>query len=103
MSRARPWLCPTFNLVFADTQGNIGFQSVGRVPLRKIAERGYRPGWDPQHQWTGFIPYDEMPGLINPKRGYVVTANNRLAPPDYPYPLAGCWNSGHRARRIGKW
>jgi len=96
----RPWICPTFNLVFADTAGNIGFQSVGRIPLRKIAERGYRPGWDPQHQWTGVISYDEMPGLINPKRGYVVTANNRLAPSDFPYPLAGCWNSGHRARRI---
>ncbi len=96
----RPWLCPTFNLVFADTEGNIGFQTVGRIPLRKIAERGYRPGWDPQHQWTGVIPYDEMPGLLNPKRGYVVTANNRLAPADFPYRLAGCWNSGHRARRI---
>jgi penicillin amidase len=96
----RPWMCPTFNLVFADTDGSIGFQSVGRVPLRKIPERGYRPGWDPHHQWTGLLPYDDMPGLINPKRGYVVTANNRLAPPDFPYPLAGCWNSGHRARRI---
>jgi penicillin amidase len=96
----RPWICPTFNLVFADTQGNIGHQTVGRVPLRKIPERGYRPGWDPQHQWTGVIPYDENPGVINPKRGYVVTANNRLAPADFPYPLAGCWASGHRAKRI---
>lgn len=96
----RPWLCPTFNMVFADTEGNIGFQTVGRIPLRKIPERGYRPGWDPQHQWTGFIPYDENPGVINPKRGYVVTANNRLAPPDFPYPLSGCWASGHRCRRI---
>ena len=96
----RPWLCPTFNLVFADLQGNIGFQSVGRIPLRKITERGYRPGWDPQHQWSGLLSYDEMPGLINPKRGYVVTANNRLAPSDYPHPLAGCWASGHRARRL---
>ena len=96
----RPWLCPTFNLVFADTEGNIGFQTVGRIPLRKSAERGYRPGWDPQHQWSGVIPYEEMPGLINPKRGYVVTANNRLAPNDFPLPLAGCWASGHRAKRI---
>ncbi|HZZ78188.1 MAG TPA: penicillin acylase family protein [Gemmataceae bacterium] len=96
----RPWMCPTFNLVFADIEGNIGFQSVGRVPLRKIPERGYRPGWDPEHQWVGILEYDQMPGLINPKRGYVVTANNRLAPSDYPYPLAGCWASGHRARRI---
>jgi penicillin amidase len=96
----RPWLCPSFNLVFADSEGDIGFQSVGRIPLRPTPERGYRQGWDPKHQWTGLISYDEMPGLINPKRGYVVTANNRLAPSDFPYPLAGCWNSGHRARRI---
>lgn len=96
----QPWMCPTFNLVFADVDGNIGLQSVGRIPLRKIAERGYRPGWDPQHQWTGVLSYDAMPGLENPKRGYVVTANNRLAPSDFTYPLAGCWNSGHRARRI---
>lgn len=96
----RPWLCPTFNLVFADVHGNIGFQSVGRIPLRKIPERGFRPGWDPQHQWVGLLGYDDMPGLANPKRGYVVTANNRLAPSDFPHPLSGCWASGHRARRI---
>ena len=96
----RPWMSPTFNLVFADTEGDIGFQSVGRIPLRKSPERGYRPGWDPQHQWTGLLSYDDMPGLINPKRGYVVTANNRLAPKDFPHPIAGCWASGHRARRI---
>lgn len=96
----RPWISPTFNLVFADTAGNIGLQSVGRVPLRKIAERAYRPGWDPSHQWNGVIGYDDMPRLSNPKRGYVVTANNRTAPSDFPFPLAGCWNSGHRARRI---
>ncbi|MSQ94530.1 MAG: penicillin acylase family protein [Gemmataceae bacterium] len=95
-----PWMCPTFNLVFADVDGNVGFQTVGRVPVRKIAERGYRPGWDPQHQWTGVLSYEEMPGLLNPKRGYVVTANNRLAPNDFPHALAGCWNSGHRAKRI---
>ncbi len=96
----RPWLCPTFNLVFADVEGNIGFQSVGRIPQRKSAERGYRPGWDPNHQWTGLLSYDDMPGLANPKRGYIATANNRLAPSDFPHPLFGCWASGHRARRI---
>jgi penicillin amidase len=96
----RPWLCPTFNLVFADVDGNIGFQSVGRLPVRNIPERGYRPGWDPAHQWAGVIGYDDMPHLNNPKRGYVVTANNRTAQSDFPYPLAGCWASGHRARRI---
>jgi penicillin amidase len=96
----RPWLVPTFNLVFADVEGNIGLQSVGRVPQRRVEERGYRPGWDPQHEWTGVIPYDTMPRLNNPARGYAVTANNRLAPPDFAYPLYGRWNAGYRAKRL---
>ena len=95
-----PWSAPTFNLVFADIDGHTGFQTVGRIPLRSVAERGIRPGWDPMHQWTGFIPFDELPHLVDPQRGYVVTANNRVASPDFPYPMAGAWNSGHRARRI---
>lgn len=97
---ARPWLVPTFNLVFADTAGATGMQSVGRIPLRKIRERGYRPGWDPAHQWQGTIPYDAMPQLTNPERGYVVTANNRVAADDFPYPLAGCWAAGYRHGRL---
>lgn len=97
---ARPWSVPTFNAVFADVDGHIGFQTVGRIPLRRAPERGYRPGWDPQHQWTGFIPFDELPRLVDPPRGYAVTANNRVAPADYAYSVSGCWAGGYRARRI---
>jgi penicillin amidase len=96
----RPWAVPTFNLVFADVEGSIGFQTVGRIPLRKKGERGYRPGWDPEHQWQGSIPFEGLPSLINPARGFVSTANNRVAADDFPYPLAGCWASGHRQGRI---
>jgi penicillin amidase len=94
------WAVPTFNLVFADTDGHIGFQTVGRIPIRRIPERGYRPGWDPNQQWDGYVPYDSLPRLIDPPRGYTVTANNRVAADDFPYPLSGTWSSGHRARRI---
>lgn len=94
-----PWSVPTFNLVFADADGYTGFQTVGKIPVRDIPERGYRPGWDPAHQWRGTIPYSELPALTDPPRGFVVTANNRLAPDDFPWPLSGCWASGHRARR----
>ena len=97
---SRPWAVPTFNLVYADSNGQIGFQTVGRIPIRRSPERGFRPGWDPTHQWAGIIPFEQMPHLADPPRGFVVTANNRLAPDDFPYPLAGCWSSGHRARRI---
>ncbi len=96
----RPWSVPTFNLVFADADGHIGHQCVGRLPLRRVAERGYRHGWDPLHQWTGVIPFDDMPHQNDPERGFVVTANNRLAPDDFPVPLSGTWSSGHRAQRI---
>jgi penicillin amidase len=96
----RPWHVPTFSLMVADTDGHIGFQAAGRVPIRRIAERGYRPGWDPNHQWDGLIPFSSMPRLTDPSRGWIASANNRLAANDYPYPLSGCWSSGHRAARI---
>ncbi len=96
----RPWSVPTWNLVFADADGRIGYQCVGRIPLRSARERGYRPGWDPAHQWKGAIPFDELPRQEDPARGYVITANNRVAGDDFPHPLSGTWPSGHRARRI---
>lgn len=96
----RPWRVPTWNLVFADDAGHTGLQSVGRIPIRGVAERACRPGWEPKHQWQGVIPFDAMPALSDLERGYVVTANNRLAPDDFPYPLSGTWSSGYRGARI---
>jgi penicillin amidase len=96
----RPWHVPTFCIVYADADGHIGYQAVGRVPVRAAWERGYRPGWDPAHQWQGLIPFEGMPHLSDPPRGWIATANNRVAPDDFPYPLSGTWSDGHRARRI---
>ena len=84
----------------ADTKGHFGYQAVGGIPVRRVWERGYRPGWDPAHQWQGIIPFEQMPRLEDPDRGWVATANNRVAPENFPYPLSGTWASGHRARRI---
>jgi len=96
----KPWACPTFNLVYADADGHIGHQCVGKIPIRDNWDRGYRPGWDPRHQWQNYVPFDVLPRLIDPRRGFAVTANNRTAPDDYPYPLSGTWSTGHRAKRI---
>lgn len=96
----RPWSVPTFNMVVADVDGHIGHQCTGRIPIRKQVERGYRNGWDPDHAWAGVIPFEEMPRQIDPPRGFAVSANNRLAPDDFPYPLSGTYSSGHRAHRI---
>lgn len=96
----RPWHVPTFSVVYADIEGHIGYQSTGRIPLRSVWDRGYRPGWDPTHQWEGLIPFEGMPHVSDPQRGWVATANNRPAPDDFPYPLSGTWSDGHRAARI---
>ncbi|MBM3957372.1 MAG: penicillin acylase family protein, partial [Gemmatimonadetes bacterium] len=96
----RGWRVPTWNLVFADADGHTGYQAAGDVPIRGIPERGYRPGWEPAHQWRGVVPWEGMPRLADPARGWIATANNRPAPDDFPYPLSGTWASGHRARRI---
>ena len=96
----RPWRVPTWSLVVADVEGHIGYQAVGGIPVRSLPARGYRPGWEPAHQWRGLIPFEQMPRLEDPARGWIATANNRVAPDDFPYPLSGTWASGHRARRI---
>ncbi|HTU18685.1 MAG TPA: penicillin acylase family protein [Gemmataceae bacterium] len=96
----RPWHVPTFCLVFADTAGHIGFHAAGSIPIRNVWERGYRPGWDPRHQWDGLVPFEGMPQWSDPERGWIATANNRPAPEDFPYPLSGTWSHGLRAERI---
>jgi penicillin amidase len=96
----REWRVPTFNYVFADRDGHIGYQAVGRIPVRAGWERGFRPGWEPAQQWQEVIPFDGMPALSDPPSGWIRTANNRNAPEDFPYPLSGTWSSGHRAERI---
>lgn len=100
IAAAQPWQVPTFSVVIADDEGQIGFQATGRIPVRTKWERGYRPGWDPEHQWRGVIPFDQMPRLVDPERGWICTANNRIADDDFPYHLSGTWSSGHRARRV---
>ncbi|MFO0427864.1 MAG: penicillin acylase family protein [Planctomyces sp.] len=95
-----PWHVPTFNLAVADVAGSVAMICTGRIPVRTKPERGYRPGWDPSHQWAGVIPFDEMPRSINPDRGWLVSANNRLTAPDFRWPVSGTWNGGHRGVRI---
>lgn len=96
----RPWHVPTFSMVCADVQGHIGFHTSGRIPQRKTRKRGFRRGWDPSDQWQGLLPFDAMPSVTDPERGWIASANNRLAPPDFPYPLSGTWTSGWRGQRI---
>lgn len=92
---------PAQNLVYADTEGNIGYQTPGRLPIRGAGDGWMpQPGWDSSYDWTGFIPFEELPVSYNPESGYVVTANNAIVADDYEYFLSRDWDDGYRAARI---
>ena len=92
---------PAQNLVYADRDGNIGYQAPGRLPLRGTGDGTMpQPGWDSAYDWTGFIPFDDLPVSYNPASGYIVTANNPLVGQDYPYFLGSDFDYGWRAARI---
>ena len=94
------WRVPTLSMVFADTEGGIGYQCTGAIPIRRNWRRGYRKAWAPEDAWQGVAPFRGLPAMSNPQQGWIRTANNRTAGDDYPYPLSGTWASGHRAQRV---
>lgn len=92
---------PAQNLIYADVDGNIGYQTPGRLPIRGVGDGTMpQPGWDSAYDWNGYIPFDELPVSFNPKSGYIVTANNAIVGKDYPYLLTRDWDYGWRAARI---
>lgn len=92
---------PSQNLLYADTLGNIGYQMPGNIPIRSLGDGTMPvPGWTGEYEWTGFIPYDELPRSYNPESGWIVTANNAVIDEPYPYHITEDWAYGYRARRI---
>ncbi len=93
---------PSENMVWADRQGNIGWQAVGVVPLR--------PNWnglvpvpgDGRFEWDGYLPIRELPHVLNPPEGFIATANQENLPPDYPYPISYYWLEPYRFARIAE-
>jgi penicillin G amidase len=97
----RDWDVPSQNFVYADVEGNIGYQMPGKVPIRAGGDGSLpAPGWIDDYQWTGFIPFEELPHVYNPPEGYIVTANNAVVDEDYPYFISRDWDRGFRARRL---
>ena len=100
------WVAPMQNMVVADVDGHIGFVAAGRVPLRKPENdlKGLvpAPGWDARYDWAGFIPAGETPREVDPPRGWIATANQRIHGPDYPHFLTSEWASPYRYERIAQ-
>ncbi len=96
---------PAQNMVYADTDGNIGYQAPGMVPIRDSATPGApagywpSPGWDSTYDWQGFVPFDSMPNVLNPEDGVIVAANQAVTRGDEPF-LTREWDKGYRSQRI---
>jgi penicillin G amidase len=113
MNRASNWqefrdalkdfVAPQQNMVYADVDGHIGFIAPARVPIRAKGD-GWMPapGWSGEYEWTGFIPFDELPQVLDPPSGRVVSANNKIVPDSYPYFLGRGWDLPNRAQRINE-
>ena len=92
---------PQQNIVYADTEGNIGYYAPAKVPIRAKGD-GFMPspGWSGDYDWTGFIPFEDLPHDYNPASGQIMTANHKVVPDDYPYFIGRDWAEPYRAQRI---
>jgi penicillin amidase len=95
------WTVPTQNFVYADVDSHIGYALGGTLPIRAKGDGMLPvPGWTGEYEWVGSIPPDELPHVLDPDEGFVVTANTRIAGDGYPYPMPSEWLPGYRATRI---
>ena len=97
----RAWDIAAQSIVYADVEGNIAYQATGEVPIRANGDGRYPvPGWTTEYDWVGFVPFDELPSLLNPPEGFIETANqpvNRRG----TLPFIGAEGAyGYRASRI---
>jgi penicillin G amidase len=92
---------PAQNVVYADVDGNIGYQATGKIPIRATGD-GSLPenGSDDAHEWVGYVPFDKLPSVLNPPSGIIATANSRITPDKYQFSLSTEWEAPWRSARI---
>lgn len=95
------YVSPPLNVVYADVDGHIGYQAVGRLPIRAAGDGTLPvPGEDNAHEWTGSVPFESLPSAFDPPSGILATANGRITPDGYPNVLASQWAAPYRTERI---
>lgn len=94
---------PTQSFVFASKDGTIAYKANGRIPIRKKGDGELPvPGDSAEYGWESYIPYDELPRVVNPEEGFVATANNQVVGEEYPYHLTTIWAQPYRYERIAE-
>ena len=99
LNALRDWTVPNQNFVYADRKGVIGKALAGPVPVRNNHEGDHPvPGWDGEHEWESFVPFEKLPKDFDPAEGYIASANE--APAAGPVPIPGAYLPGYRKERI---
>jgi penicillin amidase len=97
----RAWVDPVNNLLCADREGAVLYQTVGMIPVRTpVNACGPVPGWTGAHTWQGMVPYEDLPFTRDPEGGVIVTANQRIVGDDARYHLGDAYARPDRAERI---
>ena len=97
----RLWDGPMQNVLFATRQGDVRIRTAGLLPVRAGGSgAGLLDGDSTAGEWTGFVPFDEMPAADTPSRGYLFSANQPPAGPEFPYYLGHDWRAAYRSFRI---
>jgi penicillin amidase len=98
----RDWPATPQNMVYADIAGNIGWQLIGDAPVRKVGRGALPlPGWDERVGWESRqVPWDDIPHALNPREGYLATANTRALPEGQGPDLSVDWIDGYRQQAI---
>src|SRR6056300_636586 len=93
---------PGENMIWADKQGNIGWQAVGIAPVRKNFSGLVPVLGDGRYEWDGYLPILEKPNAANPEKGYIATANQNVTPADYTRwdAIGYSWSDPYRGKRI---
>lgn len=97
---ARKFKVPGQHFIYADKSGNIARLSLANIPIRSSNPVTLREGWEPSQDWQGFVAYEELPSEINPERGWVANANNKVATTENDHYLSIYWEPGARYQRI---
>ena len=97
----RDWYAIVLNFVCADIDGNIGWIVSGQLPIRASGD-GTVPlvVANSEDNWTGWIPFAEMPRSLNPQKGWVGTCNHKTVTADYPYYFSSRFAASYRYRRL---
>ena len=91
-----------FNVVFADKAGTIGHRASGRVPVRASGQGSHPKPVGASDDWRGFIPPDQMPGVMAPARDWAGTANHDTRPDGYPFDYSSYLSPSYRFRRMAE-